>query len=108
MAWKALMAFMLEAQNFNPWIESARGYLTHCLNAYDSNPVWTADPKRTVYRDVAKRSLTAGGQGSVGEKAAAAIADFVILDMFASFCTGRDDAKSAMRVAERQLTRIYR
>lgn len=108
MACKALMAFMLEAQNFNPWIESARGYLTHCLNAYDSNPVWTADPKRTVYRDVAKRSLTAGGQGSVGEKAAAAIADFVILDMFASFCTGRDDAKSAMRVAERQLTRIYR
>ena len=108
MACKALMAFMLEAQNFNPWIESARGYLTHCLNAYDSNPVWTADPKRTVYRDVAKRSLTAGGQGSVGERAAAAIADFVILDMFASFCTGRDDAKSAMRVAERQLTRIYR
>lgn len=107
-ACKALMAFMLEAANFNPWIESARGYLTHCLNAYDSNPVWTADPKRTVYRDVAKRSLTAGGQGSVGEKAAAAIADFVILDMFASFCTGRDDAKSAMRVAERQLTRIYR
>jgi multiple sugar transport system substrate-binding protein len=108
MACKALMAFMLEAQNFNPWIEAAGGYLTHCLNTYDSNPVWTADPKRTVYRDVAKRSLTAGGQGSVGEKAAAAIADFVILDMFASFCTGRDDAKSAMRVAERQLTRIYR
>ena len=107
-ACKALMAFMLEADNFNKWIESAQGYLTHCLNAYDTNPVWTADPKRTVYRDVAKRSLTAGGQGSVGEKAAAAIADFVILDMFASFCTGREDAKSAMRIAERQLTRIYR
>jgi multiple sugar transport system substrate-binding protein len=44
----------------------------------------------------------------VGEKAAAAIADFVLLDMFASFCTGREDAKSAMRIAERQLSRIYR
>lgn len=108
MACKALMAFMLEAQNFNPWIEAAQGYLTHCLNAYDSNPVWTADPKRTVYRDVAKRSLTAGGLGSVGEKAAAAIADFVLLDMFAAYCTGREDAKSVMRIAERQLTRIYR
>jgi len=31
---------------------------------------WTADPKRTVFRDAAKRSLTAGGLGSVGEKAA--------------------------------------
>jgi multiple sugar transport system substrate-binding protein len=44
----------------------------------------------------------------VGEKAAAAIADFVILDMFAAFCTGREDVKGAMRIAERQLTRIYR
>jgi multiple sugar transport system substrate-binding protein len=107
-ACKALMAFMLEANQFNPWLEAAQGYLTHCLNAYDANPVWTADPKRTVYRDVAKRSLTAGGLGSVGEKAASAIADFVLLDMFASYCTGREDAKGSIKIAERQLQRIYR
>ena len=64
--------------------------------------------KRTVYRDVAKRTLTAGGLGSVGEKAAAAIADFVVVDMFASFCTGREDAKTSIRFAERQFQRIYR
>jgi multiple sugar transport system substrate-binding protein len=57
---------------------------------------------------VAKRSLTAGGLGSNGEKAAAAISDFVVLDMFAAFCTGRDDTKTAMKNAERQLQRIYR
>jgi len=107
-ACKALMAFMLESDNFNKWLEGSVGYLTHCLNAYDTNPVWTADPKRTVYRDVAKRTLTAGGLGSVGEKAAAAIADFVVVDMFASFCTGREDGKGAMKIAERQLQRIYR
>jgi multiple sugar transport system substrate-binding protein len=105
---KALIAYMLEADQFNKWIEAARGYLTHCLNAYDANPVWTADPKRTVYRDVAKRSLTAGGLGSVGERAATAIADFVVLDMFANVCTGREDPKSAMKMAERQAQRIYR
>jgi multiple sugar transport system substrate-binding protein len=107
-ACKALMAFMLEADNFNPWIQSAKGYLTHCLNEYDKNPIWTADPKTTPYRDVSKRSLTAGGLGSVGEKAATAIADFVVLDMFANFCTGREDTKGAIAVAERQLRRIYR
>ena len=107
-ACKALMAFMLEAQNFNPWIESAQGYLTHCLNAYDANPVWTADPKTTPYRDVAKRTLTAGGLGSVGEKAATAIADFVVVDMFANYCSGREDVKGAIKIAERQLSRIYR
>jgi multiple sugar transport system substrate-binding protein len=107
-ACKALMAFMLEADNFNPWIESAKGYLTHCLNAYDKNPVWTADPKATPYRDVAKRTLTAGGLGSVGEKAATAISDFVVVDMFANYCTGREDVKGSIAVAERQLKRIYR
>ena len=107
-ACKALIAFMLAAENFNPWIQSAKGYLTHCLNEYDKNPVWTADPKTTPYRDVAKRSLTAGGLGSVGEKAATAIADFVVLDMFANYATGREDAKGAIAIAERQLKRIYR
>ena len=107
-ACKALMAFMLEADNFNPWIQSAQGYLTHCLNAYDKNPIWTADPKNTVFGQAAKRTLTAGGLGSVGEKAATAIADFVVLDMFANYCTGREDVKGSIAIAERQLKRIYR
>jgi multiple sugar transport system substrate-binding protein len=107
-ACKALMAFMLEADQFNPWLVAAQGYLTHCLNAYDKNPIWTADPKNTIFGEAGKRTLTAGGLGSVGEKAASSIADFVVLDMFASFCTGREDAKGAIKIAERQLQRIYR
>ena len=46
-ACKALIAFMLEADNSIRGSSAAQGYLTHCLNAYDANPVWTADPKRT-------------------------------------------------------------
>jgi multiple sugar transport system substrate-binding protein len=107
-ACKSLMAFMMEADNFNKWLEGSVGYLTHTLNAYDANPVWTADPKRTVFRQCAKRTLTAGGLGSVGEKAATAISDFLVLDMFANYCTGREDAKGAIAVAERQARRIYR
>ncbi|MFL6796811.1 MAG: ABC transporter substrate-binding protein [Xanthobacteraceae bacterium] len=107
-ACKALMAYLLEADQYNQWVEAAAGYLTHPLNAYDSNPIWTADPKNTVFREAAKRTLTAGGLGSVGEKAAAALADFIVLDMFANVCTGREDAKSAMKIAERQAQRLYR
>jgi multiple sugar transport system substrate-binding protein len=107
-ACKAFAAFMQEAENFNPWVQGAAGYLSHFLNAYDSNPVWTADPKNTVYRDVAKRTLTPGGLGSLGEKAAAVIADFIVVDMFANHCTGREDVKGAIAIAERQARRIYR
>ena len=107
-ACKAFTAFMLEAENFNPWVEAAQGYLSHFLLAYDANPTWAADPKRTPFRDVSKRTLTPAGVGTLGEKAAAAIADFVVVDMFANFATGREDAKGAIAVAERQARRIYR
>jgi multiple sugar transport system substrate-binding protein len=105
---KAFIAFMMEAANLDPWVEKSVGYLTPGLIAYEKNPVWTSDPKLTVCRDVAKRTLTAGHLGSVGEKAAAALADFIVLDMFANVCTGREDAKSAMKIAERQAQRLYR
>ncbi len=95
------MAFMLEADQYNKWLEIA-GLSDALLNAYDKNPIWTADPKNTIFGEAAKRTLTAGGLGSVGEKAAAAIADFIVLDMFANFCTGREDAKGAIAQAERQ------
>jgi multiple sugar transport system substrate-binding protein len=105
---KAFAAFMLEAEQFNPWLEGAAGYLTHCLNAYDSNPVWTADAKRAPFREAAKRTLPISGLGTIGEKAATAVADFIVVDMFANYCTGREDLKGAIAQAERQTKRIYR
>jgi multiple sugar transport system substrate-binding protein len=107
-ACKALMAFMLEADQFNKWLEAGQAYLTQSLSAYDANPIWTSDPKFALFRDVGKRTLTVGGLGSVGQKAATALAEFVLVDMFASYCSGREDANAAMRSAERRLQRIYR
>ena len=44
-ACKALMAFMMEADNFDPWIEAASGYLSPGLAAYEANPVWMSRPE---------------------------------------------------------------
>lgn len=107
-ACKALMAFLMEADQYNKWLFASEGYMSQTLRAYAANPLWTEDPKRAVFREAAERSLTLGGLGSVGGKAANAFFEFVLVDMFASFCTGREDAKGAMKIAERQLQRIYR
>jgi multiple sugar transport system substrate-binding protein len=107
-ACKALMAFIMEADRYSKWLYVSQGFFSPTLAAYDSNALWTEDPKRAAFRDAAKRSLTIGGLGSIGEKAANALSDFVLVDMFANFCTGREDAKGAMKIAERQLQRIYR
>jgi len=105
---KAFIAFLMEAENYNKWLESAVAYLSHPLKAYEANAVWKSDPKLAVARDAAWNTLTAGGQGSVGERAASALADFVVLDMFAAVCTGREEIKGAVAIADRQLRRIYR
>lgn len=65
-------------------------------------------PKNAVFAQAGKRSLPASGTGKPGEKAATAIADFLVVDMFANDCTGREDARGAIAIAERQLKRIYR
>src|SRR5262249_44337609 len=43
-ACKALMAFLMEADQFNKFLYASQGYLSHPLNAYAANPVWTEDP----------------------------------------------------------------
>ena len=105
---KAFIAFMMEAESYNQWLIDSVAYLTHPLNAYDANAVWKTDPKLSMLANAAKRTLTAGGLGSVGAKAASALADFVVLDMIAAVCTDRASIKDAIATAERQAQRIYR
>ncbi len=105
---KAFLDFTMTAENYNPWLEGAVAYLSHPLPAFDANNVWKSDAKLTLCKDAGRRTLTAGHLGSVGEKAASALADFLILDMFASVATGRSTPQEAIAVAERQAKRIYR
>ncbi len=105
---KAFMQFMMEADQYGPWAAAAVGYLTQTLNAYKDLPFWDEDPKLAPAKFAAERTLTAGGLGSVGEKAAAALADFIVLDMVANACSGRETVEGAIRIAERQAKRLYR
>ena len=105
---KAFLTYWMEADQYNKWISDSQGYMTHTLNAFDANDVWTQDPKRAVFRDAAKRTLTAGYPGSIGENAASALADFIVIDMFASYASGQQDMDGAIRQAERSARRIYR
>jgi multiple sugar transport system substrate-binding protein len=105
---KAFMQFMMEAENYGPWAAGAVGYLTQSLADYAKLPFWSEDPKLTAAKFADVRTLTAGYPGSVGEKAAAALADFIVLDMVANACTGRETVEGAIKIAERQAQRLYR
>jgi multiple sugar transport system substrate-binding protein len=69
--------------------------------------VWTKDPKTTPYRDVIARMLPNSYAGNPGQHAAAALSDFVVVDMFADATVNGLSAKDAARRAESRLRRIY-
>jgi multiple sugar transport system substrate-binding protein len=83
------------------------GYVTPALKEYRELPVWTKDPKTTPFRDGLARMLPNSYAGRPGQKAAAALADFIVLDMFADATVNGMSAKDAARRAEGRLRRIY-
>jgi multiple sugar transport system substrate-binding protein len=105
---KAFMQFMMEKENYEPWAEAAVGYLTQSLKGYEDMAFWEKDPKLTPAKLASERTLTAGYKGPVGEAAAAALADFIVLDMVANVASGRETPEGAMKMAERQAQRLYR
>jgi multiple sugar transport system substrate-binding protein len=105
---KDYLRFMWEREQYEPWQQAARGYITHPLAAYESNPVWTEDPKHTPYRDTVKNMLWNGYAGSLGYASAAAMADYIVVNMFAEAAAGERSPKEAAERAHSRAERYYR
>ena len=82
--------------------------MSHPLRAYESNPVWRSDPHHAYFRDTVKTMRHYGHAGTLGRESAAAVADFVVVDMFAEVCTGSQPPKTAAQRAERRARRHYK
>jgi multiple sugar transport system substrate-binding protein len=107
-ACKAFMTFMMEAPQYNAWLQESDGYFTQTLHAYDGHPVWSEDPKRKVFEQASERATSIGYAGDLGYAAAQVIADFVVLDMVAQAATGQMTPDEAMAEAEKRANRYYR
>jgi multiple sugar transport system substrate-binding protein len=105
---KEYLRFMWEKEQYVPWQQASNGYVTQPLKAYEENPIWTADPKNTPFRDVMKVARNNGYAGSLGYASAAVMGDFVVVDMFASVCTGSKTPQEAVAQAAERTARYYK
>ena len=105
---KALLSWLMEKDQYDIFLQNSVGYLSHSLAAFENHPVWTEDPKRTVFRDVAKRSRSFAHSGSLGNAASEVFADFVVVNMVAEAATGAKSPKQAAADAQRRAERVYR
>jgi multiple sugar transport system substrate-binding protein len=105
---KEFLRFMMEEEQFSPWMEASIGYVCQPLRAYEANKVWTEDPKHTPYRDATKVMLPVGYAGQMGYASAACIADFIVLDMVAAAASGDQTPKEAAERAQKRAERYYK
>ena len=102
------LRFMLEREQYEPWQQASLGFMCQTLRAYESNPIWTSDPKITPFRDGPRLTLYSGYRGAVGTASAAAAADAIIPQMVAEAASGQSTPKDAAARAEQRARRYYR
>ncbi len=105
---KALLTFLMEEPQYEPWLRANLGYWSQPLDAYAASPVWESDPKITIFRDTMNSEFWLGYKGPITEGSAAATADYVMVQMCASVASGQATPEQAAREAERRATRFFR
>jgi multiple sugar transport system substrate-binding protein len=105
---KALLTFLMEAEQYDPWLRANIGYWSQPLNAYAASAVWTSDPKITVFRDTMNNNFWNGYKGPLTEGSVAATADYVMVQMCASVASGQATPQAAAAEAERRARRYFR
>jgi multiple sugar transport system substrate-binding protein len=105
---KALLAFLLETEQYDPWLQANLGYWAQPLNAYNTSAVWQSDEKIALFRDTMDTAFYNGYSGPITEGTAAANADYVMVQMCASVASGQATPEQAVREAERRAQRFFR
>ena len=105
---KEFLRFMMEQEQFDPWLTAAGGYIAQPLIAYEKTAIWTSDPKHTPYRDAVKNMRPAGYAGRLGYASAGAGADFIVVNMVAEAASGSKTPKEAAERAQKRAERYYK
>jgi multiple sugar transport system substrate-binding protein len=104
---KEYIRFMWEKEQYDAWEVASNGYVAPPMPAYNDNPIWTSDPKITPFRDCMKRCQDNGYAGTLGYASAAAMGDFIVVDMFAEAASGSATPKAAAERAAERAKRYY-
>ena len=105
---KAFLQFMLERDQYEPWLNANSGYWAQPLAAYDNASVWSGDPKVTIFKDTMRNEYWNGYKGPISTASGAVNADYVLVQMCASVATDAATPEQAAAEAERRAKRYFR
>jgi multiple sugar transport system substrate-binding protein len=105
---KALLAFLLEKEQYDPWLQANLGYWSQPLENYSASAVWDSDPKVSLFRNTMRSNFWIGYKGPISQASAAANADYVMVQMCAAVASGQATPEAAAAEAERRARRFFR
>jgi multiple sugar transport system substrate-binding protein len=105
---KAFLQFMMEREQYDPWLNANSGYWAHPLANYVDSAVWKSDPKIAIFRDTMKNQYYTGYAGPISAASGAVNADYVLVQMCASVATDAATPEAAAAEAERRAKRYFR
>ena len=105
---KNYLRFLMEADQYDPWLTASLGYWSEPLKAYANSAVWESDPKLSIFRTTMDTPFWDGYSGPVSQAAGTVANDFVLVDMFARAVSGDGSPEDSIRQAVRAAQRYYR
>jgi multiple sugar transport system substrate-binding protein len=105
---KAFLQFMLEKDQYEPWLNANSGYWSQPLAAYADAKVWGEDPKVKIFKNTMNSTYYDGYKGPISSATGAVSSDYVLVQMCASVATGAATPEQAAAEAERRCKRYFR
>jgi multiple sugar transport system substrate-binding protein len=105
---KAFLQFMLEKEQYEPWLNANSGYWSQPLAAYADAAVWSGDPKVSLFKNTMRSPYYNGYKGPISTATGAINAEYVMVQMCASVATDAATPEAAAAEAERRAKRYFR
>ena len=91
---------------FGEWFTSQQGFADGAALDWEKDPVWSADPVLTPFKDVPRSGRLVGYAGPPNRASAEVVTKYIIVDMYAKAIQGMA-AEEAVKWAESELKKIY-
>jgi multiple sugar transport system substrate-binding protein len=105
---KDYLRFMMEADQYGPWLSNCIGYWSNSLKAYSKMKFWSEDPKLAPYAAGMDTPYYDGFKGPVTPASSAVTANYTVVDMFAAVVTGNASPEEAAKRGAQQASRYYK
>ncbi len=105
---KEYLRFMMEKEQYAPWLAGCLGYWSNSLKAYAKMAFWDTDPKLKPYVGGMDTPYYDSYKGPISAAASAVAANYTLVDMFASVVTGNATPEEAVKQATKQAARYLK